>query len=61
MRTLLNDDGFCKTHRKRDINENKLYENCRECDELVKFGQPGLTCDKCDIWFHTACVRIPGR
>ena len=58
VRTLLNDAGFCKTHRKRDINENKLYENCRECDELVKFGQSGLTCDKCEVWYHTACVRI---
>ena len=58
VRTLLNDAGFCKTHRKREVNENKLYENCRECDELVKSGQSGITCDKCEIWFHTACVSI---
>ena len=54
----LNEFGFCPKHTKKGITDEKLYENCRECSYLVKVGDPGITCDKCSIWYHIECVGI---
>ena len=58
VRLNLDDSGFCKTHSRITIKSGELYNNCRECDVLVSEGQPGVTCDKCETWFHIECVKI---
>ena len=25
---------------------------------MVKVGEPGVACDKCEIWYHIECVGI---
>ena len=54
----LNGLGFCVKHVKKGISNDLLYDSCRECSYLVKVGEPGVTCDKCEIWYHVECVGI---
>ena len=32
--------------------------NCPVCREEVEYGQPGIACDRCKIWFHRPCLHM---
>ena len=52
------DTGFCIKHARSKFNNDDLYEKCRECSEMVTSIEYGVTCSKCDFWYHTKCVGI---
>jgi len=31
---------------------------CQVCNKAVKWGQRGIACDNCDLWFHQACMSM---
>ena len=58
VRNIDTNTGYCARHTKGAYNNEELYDKCRECSELVTDLSYGLTCGKCDFWYHTKCVGI---
>ena len=57
-RTLNPDTGFCFKHTRNKLDNEEIYEKCRECSQMVTSDDYGVTCSKCDFWSHIKCVGI---
>lgn len=31
---------------------------CQICKDAVKWGQEGIACDNCDLWYHRECMTM---
>jgi hypothetical protein len=31
---------------------------CQICNRAVKWGQKGIACDNCDLWYHQTCMSM---
>ena len=31
---------------------------CQICNRAVKWGQKGIACDNCDLWYHQPCMSM---
>ena len=58
VRKFNSETGFCIKHARSDFNYDDLYEKCRECSEMVTSVDYGVTCFKCEFWYHIKCVGI---
>jgi hypothetical protein len=37
---------------------SKAKYPCQICNRAVKWGQKGIACDNCDLWYHQTCMSM---